>query len=228
VPTPLVHAALAALIACGGEASAPAAPLPPPRAASTPLVAQALEACESYRGMGPEPYGRCLVGRAPALTTVGEVEDLCGRAGPAEPACREAWVGPRRVEGTLPVEEELRACGANADCALQSLERHPAADIHVQLRRCRAHAPAHVDYCLGHALRRWVRTSPGQDEAAGVLRLGDSGMLAGRMLGRWSACQGQGLGMCPTGRSPGEDNCRGAAEAIRTRRETCEDEGRRE
>jgi hypothetical protein len=224
VPTPLVHAALAALIACGDGARPPAEAGPARRATTFPLVEQAIEACERYRTVGEGPYGRCLSGRAPVMVTVEEAEDLCGRAGKEEGACREAWVGPRRQDGRLPIEVELRGCGPNSDCALQSLERHPDADIRVQMQRCRTHVPTHVDYCLGHAVRRWVRTNPGVEEAASVLAMADSGMLAGRMLGRWSACQG--LELCPPGATPGEVGCRTAADAIRAGREACQDEAR--
>ena len=174
--------------------------------------------------MGDGAYGRCLSGRAPVMVTVEEAEDLCGRAGKEEAGCREAWVGPRREGGQLPIEEELRGCGKNADCALQSLERHPDVDIQVQMQRCRTYVPTHVDYCLGHAVRRWVRTNPAGAEAATVLATADSGVLAGRMLGRWSACQG--LDLCPSGSSPGEVSCRSAAESIRAGREACQDEAR--
>jgi hypothetical protein len=226
VPTPLVHAALAALIACGSAPRASIVPVPERAPTASRRVSEALDACEGYRTAGPEPYGRCLTGHAGRLVAVEELEDLCGRAGIAEGACRDAWVGPRRQAGSLPLETQLRACGTNSDCALQSLERLPSPDIHLQLQRCRTFVPDHVDYCLGHALRRWVRTNPDAQQASSVLLRADAGMLAGRMLGRWSACQGMDL--CPPGATQGEVMCRASAEAIRTKRETCEDEGRRE
>lgn len=190
-------AALVALIGCGSGAPE-ATPRPAPVVGAS--AAAAVAGCERYRTAIPQAWEICLKRAAVTLETVEGMTEVCALAGAREAECHGAWVDRQRARGRFDDEVLLAACLPDYDCVLQRLDATPLDDVVEQEKRCIARAALYTGVCVGHALDRWVRSVPSEEEIARVVQgpFVDKRQL-GRKIGLMVVCQKRGA--CPVGPS---------------------------
>ena len=185
------------------------------------------EQCGRYREL-PNVYGYCLTrvamlgrgeqGGAEWSELHRSAEEVCGDAGEWERDCRHAWATSRAHLGAtdrygnplhtrVPDEVLFEACQDNGDCRFAILDARPSEDVVVQLDRCAEHAGEYDLDCTLHALDRWVRTFPSEEEAKLVSQVEHHPGEVGRYLAILVNCHG--VGQC-TGSEQAMASCEDA------------------
>jgi hypothetical protein len=103
-----------------------------------------------------------------AFYTVEEVDSYCPKAGTWEGECRHAWVAGKTHDRRFSTADLMRACGANLDCAFETLDMRPDSDVLEQVSLCTAWTGRYGDDCAAHALQRWWRRNPSAADVARV------------------------------------------------------------
>ena len=130
-----------------------------------------LRSCAPYAAMS-DVYGACVSRTVAHLRTIDAVEQLCASAGDWEDHCRHVWVAAQdRTACAWTLDELLRACGDNEDCAFQVLDAHAVGDVVSQVAQCERHAPSLAIDCVRHTAQRWAfEVAIDEQEAARVIQ----------------------------------------------------------
>jgi hypothetical protein len=176
--------------------------------------------CDVYRGV-PEAYGFCLYKFSGGFPNPEDVARICPLAGEWADDCRHSWVAGRMSpDSGYEIEQLLEICGSNADCTFELLDFRPAAEIDLQLERCRLYAMQHAPNCTGHAMQRWwLEEKPDAEEIARVASLPSA---YPRKVGFWIAASVEcyDVGTCE-GSPAVQAACEGQATSFARKPENC-------
>ncbi len=119
----------------------------------------------------PEFFGFCLYRVAQRGEGALGVDHFCDGAGTWETDCRDGWTIARaRPDSTWTNEVLLAACGT-IDCRFEVLDFRPNPEVTEQVSLCSRHAGRFGGDCAAHAMDRWLKGTPTEQEFSALAEL---------------------------------------------------------
>lgn len=170
----MIPRVLLALLACTGDAAAPATTDP-----CAPYAAN-----ESLRAA-------CVTRVVLDVTDQAAATALCDTLPPdANAACRTRWVSEASKNAALEGGDLLQACNGVPDCAFVVLESRIAPTYEEQVLRCDYWAGKYAADCVGHAAQRLLNTHP-DDDTLRAAAMGIHGERIAGMIPGYLRCSGR-------------------------------------
>lgn len=161
--------------------------------APSPAPVDPAHPCDAYAAE-PDVLAVCVSRRAPDHHDRAKAAAWCDQLpSPARVSCRAGWV---QVAATQPQaypasrDELLAFCDGATDCAFYVLDQRVEGDARAQIEACAAHTGRMAGDCAGHAVERFLRTRPTDDDLRAVLAGPLPDVLA-RKIPTYLACTGR-------------------------------------